>query len=822
MALGQKSSNALMLIAVSLVLVVFASCPADLWAQRNLPVAVNVKSGYRFDGQMFPVNGYSVQKVAADIGSSCYVVDDGLRRVFISKHHLVNEEPVPTRVPVIEFPIWQDAIEKKADVGILNWANRFNEYGHREINASTPKYTGKTFVQGITKITPTYVELSTLKSAGPKTSLKMSIGTGSVPVDIIRKLLHNQISNSNSPSEYQDIFGYFLQAQQYGEALKELDLIERRFPGSKDQVERDRQKVRQSQARQVLREIKLRVRNGQTDVARGLAGVHMNKEGVASNVLIELQDILDGLNKNESKVKDVRLKVQELVKQYQGSGSPTDQQQTMLGAFLAELESELSPSNVSRLDSYLVQAADATQKDEQKVALAISGWLLGSNNATPNFAVTQSMFTVRNLIRDYLASGNEAQRNAAIEKLKEFEAGTPKFVANMLAQMKPIEHDQALAGYTGEKPIEFTVTVPGTPARPRDEVFRVAVHLPIEYDPYERYPLMLTLPNFSTTVEDQLNMFSSAYVANVGRVGRASRNGVIVASVQWANPGQNVPAYSVREHATVLRAMRACFRKFSVDTDRVFLHGNGNGASLVYDIGLAHPEHFAGLITFGGKIEKYAKVHAKNRNIPLSIYAVMGEGDRVTQEPNVVTWNQWLKSNRYVNLILVEYIGRLGNDSFPDEIESMFEWMEFQRRRLPDPTGFQFTANSLRPWDNYFWFLELHGFPLQNTMWPQLWQDGALKRLVIEGELKPKVDKTCKFVLKPSKAGVGMTLWLAPEFVNFEDGEDEIWISGRGKFRQVVAASTRVILEDVRRRGDRLHPYWAKVDCHNGKWTAAE
>ena len=209
-------------------------------------------------------------------------------------------------------------------------------------------------------------------------------------------------------------------------------------------------------------------------------------------------------------------------------------------------------------------------------------------------------------------------------------------------------------------------------------------------------------------VENQLNLFNTGYIENDivrGRIGHASRNGVIVASVEWAKPGQTTCQYSAREHTTILQAMRGCFRRFQIDTDKVFLHGIGVGGNLVYDVGLAHPEHFAALIPVGGKIERYAKVHAFNQNIPLSIYALFGQGDRLTQLANQVTWTRLLTSARYANLILVEYVGRLGNEVFTDDMKPMFEWMQFQRRRLPDRTGFEFKVKSLRPWDNYYCLL---------------------------------------------------------------------------------------------------------------------
>ena len=316
-------------------------------------------------------------------------------------------------------------------------------------------------------------------------------------------------------------------------------------------------------------------------------------------------------------------------------------------------------------------------------------------------------------------------------------------------------------------------------------------------------------------------MFTNRYIEGAGgRVGVASRNGVIVASVQWLQPGESGPKYTAREHAVVLGAMRECFRKFAVNTDRVFLHGIESGASLAYDIGLAHPEHFAGLIPVGGKIEKYAKIHAKDRNGQLAVRAVIGEGDKINELANGSIWNMWLSSNRYVDLNLIQYKGRL-NEKFPDDLKMMFNWMQFQRRTRPDFSGFEFTAESARPCDNYYWFMQLHGFPLANTTWPQLFQFPLeRKSLRLEGEMKSQATDSNRFNLKPSRAGTGMTLWLSPDFFDFTK---PIRISGRGKpFSERIRASTSTILEDVRTRADRLHPYWARLDCNSAEWSVVE
>ena len=83
--------------------------------------------------------------------------------------------------------------------------------------------------------------------------------------------------------------------------------------------------------------------------------------------------------------------------------------------------------------------------------------------------------------------------------------------------------------------------------------------------------------------------------------------------------------------------------------------------------------------------------------------------------------------------------------------------------------------------------------------------------------LETKAQQPNLFRVGPPQLGSGATLWLAPDFVNFEE---KVRIQGRGQFNDFVAPSNRVLLEDVRRRGDRKHPFWANVVCKGIKWSA--
>jgi hypothetical protein len=53
-----------------------------------------------------------------------------------------------------------------------------------------------------------------------------------------------------------------------------------------------------------------------------------------------------------------------------------------------------------------------------------------------------------------------------------------------------------------------------------------------------------------------------------------------------------------------------------------------------------------------------------------------------------------------------------------------------------------------------------------------------------------------------------ITVWLSPEMVNFNARPK---VTFRGKQELRIQPELSVLLEDVRTRSDRQHPFWAKV-----------
>ena len=61
--------------------------------------------------------------------------------------------------------------------------------------------------------------------------------------------------------------------------------------------------------------------------------------------------------------------------------------------------------------------------------------------------------------------------------------------------------------------------------------------------------------------------------------------------VEWEWKGE--------DHDLVTEVLRDTIRHFTVDTDRVFLMGAGEGADMAMDVGASHPDLFAGVIAVG-------------------------------------------------------------------------------------------------------------------------------------------------------------------------------------------------------------------------------
>ena len=806
-------------LTITLLLTLFISVTwsPPVTAQQ---VVVTTKKNLQYEGELFPIEKYSAGPVVParfGAGNLIVVIDDGLRRVFVGQNSVDNADGESQRNE-IEFDIPQK--EYNGSVGTnsqLVKLGQFNKFGHRDFFIRDAKNNRRRYVQGITKITPRYCIVNVLTSGKDLKQWRMSVATNMIDPKILRDILIRQ-ADPNNVNDLFDIADFFRQTQNYEMARKELLLIKTRFPEEKERVEEERIELLQIEGRQFLADIDKRLKLGQTRLAAAFAKFTDNT-GFSNDIRAKFDAIKLAAGEQQIKIENAKQQIKQLV---DSVDNLTPEQQVVVNRFLVSLQNDLSANSLARLDSYARVADDNSIPNIRKLALAISGWMLGTNNAIENMAIVESLSPVKSLVLEYLADQTtDARRLEILEELANLETGNPSYIDSLLKQSKPIAA-QDLSQYDGSKPIEFFINVPGTVANPEPKSYRCIAHLPTEYDPLRKYPAIVSLPGGNQTLEYNLNLWCGNYneklsneIGSAVRNGHASREGLIVVSVDYRNKGQQKFNYSTREHFIVNEGLREALRRFSIDSDRVFLAGHFEGANGAYDIGVSHPDQWAGVLGFSGSFEKYVNHYSDNKHVGLPMYVVLGEKDVTSKRGIEKSASKWLKSklNRFINLTVVEYKGQLGTD-YHEDIQNAIKWLQAQRRTWPSGPGFKFEVKTLRPGDSYFWFFETD-VPDNKVYHPELY------------DLRPEYPKTMKisgsikrenlFRLEPTntKLGKESTLWLGPEFVDFDK---RIEIQGRGSYKGIVKPANKTILEDLLRRGDVQHPYWGRLKLIRGSW----
>jgi predicted esterase len=300
----------------------------------------------------------------------------------------------------------------------------------------------------------------------------------------------------------------------------------------------------------------------------------------------------------------------------------------------------------------------------------------------------------------------------------------------------------------------------------------------------------------------QIEWWAGMATPDGSRAGQATRHGTIVIAPAWARGDQAGYEYSAREHALVLGALREAGRRFAIDTDRVFIAGHAAGGDAAWDIALAHPDIWAGMVGISASADKYVRHLSKNaKSVPL--YLVGGELDGGTLARNAVDLDRYFL--RGYDATYVEYRGR-GHEHFADEQLRIFDWLGRKKRSFFPA---EIEAQSLRPWDRFFWWVEYDNPPQKTVALPAQWPP-AKGTVPFEVEAKCQTGKTGN-TLRVQCGARSVRVWLSPELVDFAQ-PTTVTLAGDRLFAGQVTPDVRVMLEDLRLRGDRQHPFWAVVE----------
>ncbi len=733
-------------------------------------------------------NSYAKASAAESGGKPIGVLDDNLRYTFFN-FQSVNGQQVTNRPPLlIELP-YKAEIETSASelpiTGILG-ISQFNKFGRRTYSVQTGSKT-KHLLQAITAISPLYCQVETLR-VSDSIAWDQRIATRSIPGNLLREILHQHLDLSK-PNSWKTIIQFYLESKQFTEARDELKTALEKFPNDFEPAMLTQ--LDELNAAKLFEEVKVRQEAGQYQFASEVLNV-FDLKTLPLEVQLRVQSQFETLKQKLVTVAEI---VDAIKKDVQLL-PPAEQQ--LIDATVKEIVSEVNLDSAVRLSDYQRLRNDESLSVEQRVALALGGWTLGTGSGLDNFATAKSLIRVRDLVRQYLVESDEAKRNQLLSQIKSEEGGRPDLVVKMLAQLKP----------PGTPPAVNAEDPPGLhrlQVQLGKEMVSYVVQTPPEYDPNRIYPCIVTLPSLGTNPDYQVNWWCGTSITvkaseeaeeRQERYGHATRNGYIVVSPVWATQGQLQYNYSEAEHARVLKCYRDALRHFSIDTDRVFISGHQAGATAAWDIALAHPDLWAGSVMVSPTAEKFI-VHYDENALLVPMYFVYGERDGSGFRDQLGrTVDKYIKNSRY-DALAVCYRGREGG-FFPEETERIMEWMQLSsHRRVRNPK--EIKVSMMRPSDRFFYWIESPDFVTDNNSF-----GFKPDQMGIEASLLAKNG------INVSKNPSPTTwIWLSPDLVDFSQ---PVLVRVKGSAKKFdVASDVDVILEDARQRGDRLHPFHFKI-----------
>jgi hypothetical protein len=604
---------------------------------------------------------------------------------------------------------------------------------------------------------------------------------------------------------------FFLQAGWFDEADKGLDRLLEDLPEEKQRVESAREMIARVRAREEFEDIKrLHLAGQYRAVAKRLEA--FPQKDAPDQTVAALKELKSETEAAAEKVHEVTGYLDGLADRVKGTPNAA------LGDAARVIRADVHPDNVHRLETFLGQARQAENQrkqdqtadlgPEQLLSYAISGWLLGSPASESRPETALRLWRARQVLIEYLRTDDANVRNRVLGNyLKELdnylkdqgEIGLLNEMAHLVQQLPPPEAEP--------------VADPAKPLELRAGKGRRAptyhVKLPPEYRHSRAYPLLIVLHEANEKATKMLSRWAEA----------AGESGFIVAAPEWEQAHNGTYNYTEEEHAVVLAVLRDLRRRFQVDSDRIFLSGLAQGGSMAYDVGMAHPDLFSGVLPIGAGPKYFSNHYWRNARY-LPYYVVNGDRAGDTNKSIRDQFTNWVIGN-YPSL-WVQYKGR-GVEWFGGEVPFMFDWMRNKRRDFPlhtlDTDGNGNHDNefmSMRAGDNRFYWLSADAISDSCLNSAARWNAA-----VRPAALSARIDPTTNEVNVHARGVKQLTVWFGRDakgsaMIDF-DKPVLVRVGLENKWNKKLTPSLATMLEDLYQRGDRQRLFLAKVSLNLGR-----
>jgi hypothetical protein len=469
---------------------------------------------------------------------------------------------------------------------------------------------------------------------------------------------------------------------------------------------------------------------------------------------------------------------------------------------------ELHPDSIGRIEFFVNLAGNAQaerKKPEELLATAVSGWVKGKAGSTTQSDIALRLWTARELVLAYQRADDLNTRNRLLFEYRKTSPLGMDELAQVITQLPPAEPED-LANRTGTPvttaggvpPGVYRRKTPATADRPTGIDYMVK--LPPEYHHGRAYPVVVALTH--PTMEPE------KMTAALAR--ETDKHGYILLAPDWSTFFARGWQWKGEDHDFVTAVLRDAIRHFTVDNDRVFLFGAGDGANAAMDVGMGHPDLFAGVLAMG-PIPRHGMFMEYWRNAQkLPFYIVTGEhgGDSVKNLRSI--FEHWMPHG--FPAVMAVYKGR-GVEWYSAEPPVMFDWMS-RKKRVNGTATLKLGPLAPPQWqtmrltDNRFYWIGTDKIDPRNLL-----ENVAPGKNPFPAAIGADI-RNGNFIDIRSRGVRTVTIWLGRDMIDWEKTvsvrlNNDIPLGYKPK---KLEQDIGVLLEDYRERGDRRMLFLAKLE----------
>lgn len=740
--------------------------------------AVQVSNGMIFRGMCSPADTFDD---ALPMRLELREIDQGYRRILVSTRH--SEPPVvnPNDWPNQTFVIPQQRTGARPIPDVIGAPQKtpFDASGQSTIRLRMPGNRVEEIRVGVSKINELFAEIRGLTHNWEYKVPLNTFPTGTLYPGFLERVEEFD----TNPFRRLELARILMKADRPTEAAVLLDRSYNDFPELRKQEEELTQGLRTQLAREALEQIRKRHAAGQREFVKHAARVFPEKNLVPV-VVVQVRQLGEECREAERRVDRILARLSATQ-----SRIVDEEQRRQAMEMINVLRSELTPHGLDQLAAFELLADADDTPPESEVALAISGWLIGAENAVRSLSEAWGLFRTRERVLDFLRSDDSETvwRDTLLSEIRSTEGLGVDRLAAMIGHLPPAR-PVPLSGL-GAAAETFSLTGDATTAGCQGLV-------PPEYSTGRSYPLLIAFPPESLTAEATIDFWRQP----------AELNGWIVVVPELYD--RNTVSYdaSADQHRRFLNLLRRLKHGLRVDDNRVVIAGHGMGGEAAVDLATSHPDLFAGVASIASPGRRLFQWTAHN-DMHLPWYVVIGTRQHLWRDRSGLLYAKLFRlsdQRAFLNALLVKYPER-GFESYFEELPSLFDWMSRCERRVwPERIDAVVTRSTDTRWS---WltldtieprFVSMDG--------PSTWD----QRPRGTGTISARMTSANAFLLRTLPGDA--SLQLNPNIPGLDVEQPITIVAGRTRMKINYAPDIADLLTTYRRTGDRKRLCFMHVD----------